>query len=48
MNRVRDEYMVAAIRSFVARGERVFAVVGASHVVMQEPALREFLTSDAP
>jgi hypothetical protein len=43
VNRVRDQYMVAVIADLVARGERVFAVVGSSHVVMQEPALREFI-----
>lgn len=40
VNRVRDQYMVAVIADLVGRGERVFAVVGSSHVVMQEPALR--------
>src|SRR5258708_7822053 len=37
---VRDEYMVATLVASVREGERVFAVVGASHVVMQDPALR--------
>jgi hypothetical protein len=32
--------MVALLTSLLERGERVFAVVGSSHVVMQEPALR--------
>lgn len=41
VNRVRDQYMVALIAELLRRGERVFAVVGASHVVMQEPALRQ-------
>jgi hypothetical protein len=37
---VRDEHMVATLLASAYGGERVFAVVGASHVVMQEPALR--------
>jgi hypothetical protein len=45
VNRVRDQYMVAVIADLVGRGERVFAVVGSSHVVMQEPALRELIVS---
>jgi hypothetical protein len=36
--------MVALITTLLGGGERVFAVVGSSHVVMQEPALREVLT----
>ncbi len=36
----RDAHMVDLLLSLVERGERVFAVVGASHVVMQEPLLR--------
>ena len=36
----RDAHMVELLVSLVERGERVFAVVGASHVVMQEPLLR--------
>jgi hypothetical protein len=36
----RDQHMVALLIREVKQGERVFAVVGASHVVMQEPALR--------
>lgn len=35
----RDVHMVGLLKHAVNRGERVFAVVGASHVVMQEPAL---------
>jgi hypothetical protein len=48
VNRARDRYMVAVIMNLVARGERVFAVVGSSHVVMQERALRERLRSGQP
>ena len=36
----RDANMIKLLTDEVARGKRVFAVVGASHVVMQEPALR--------
>jgi hypothetical protein len=44
VNRFRDQYMVALITSLLERGERVFAVVGSSHVIMQEAALREAVT----
>lgn len=37
----RDRFMVQLLIRKVRNGERVFAVVGASHVVMQEPVLRE-------
>jgi hypothetical protein len=40
VNRSRDQHMIALITTLVERGERVFAVVGSSHVVMQEEALR--------
>ena len=36
----RDEFMLTLLVTSVRKGERVFAVVGASHVVMQEPVLR--------
>jgi hypothetical protein len=45
LNRVRDQYMLAVIADLVRKGERVFAVVGSSHVVMQETALREKLSA---
>ncbi len=35
----RDEHMVRRIADAVQRGERVFAVVGASHVIIQESKL---------
>jgi hypothetical protein len=45
MSRVGSEYrdrcMVAMLQRHVREGERVFAVVGGTHVVMQEPALHE-------
>ncbi|MGH9937415.1 MAG: hypothetical protein ACREAM_14305, partial [Blastocatellia bacterium] len=39
----RDRHMVKLLIDAVKKGERVFAVVGFSHVVMQEPALRAAL-----
>lgn len=38
---LRDEHMVDLLTSKVKAGARVFAVVGGSHVVMQEAALRD-------
>lgn len=37
---LRNEHMVRLLTEHVRRGERVFAVVGFSHVVVQEPSLR--------
>lgn len=39
----RGKYMVKLLAAEVEKGERVFAVVGASHVVKQENALRKLL-----
>ena len=39
----RDQYMVRLLTEEVRRGKRVFAVVGGSHVVRQELALRRSL-----
>ncbi|MBW3671911.1 MAG: beta-lactamase family protein [Acidobacteria bacterium] len=39
----RDRYVVERLVNHVREGRRVFAVVGGSHVVMQEPALRRQL-----
>jgi len=36
---LRGDHMVRTLVDLAARGERVFAVVGASHVIRQEPAL---------
>ena len=44
-SRLRDEYMVDLLINEVKQGKRVFAVVGGSHVVMQERALRAVLKS---
>jgi len=43
----RDRYMVDLICRTVRQGKRLFAVVGASHVVMQEDAIRETLKEKA-
>lgn len=40
LSEFRDRHMLTLLAGQVARGKRVFAVVGASHVVMQERALR--------
>jgi hypothetical protein len=40
VNRARDKHMTRVILHHLARGERVFALAGGSHVVIQEPALR--------
>lgn len=40
LSEFRDRYMLTLLAEQVAQGKRVFAVVGASHVVMQERALR--------
>ena len=46
LSRLRDEHMVERLRAAVmVPGARVFAVVGASHVVMQEDALRRALSA---
>jgi len=45
---VRGRHMVRAIATLAARGERVFAVVGASHVIRHEPTLRSLLTGSSP
>ena len=37
---LRDRHMVSVLLAALGKGEKVFAVVGASHVVMQEPTLR--------
>jgi hypothetical protein len=40
----RGKYMVRLLAAEVEKGERVFAVVGASHVVKQEKALKKLLS----
>ena len=41
LGKYRDEFMLTRLIRLTRSGERVFAVVGASHVVMQEPVLRK-------
>lgn len=40
---VRGEHMIRTIAELASRGERVFAVVGSSHVIRQEIALKKAL-----
>ena len=40
LSRFRDKHMVSVLIEEVEKGERVFAVVGFSHAIMQTPALR--------
>lgn len=44
----RDRYVVDRLAAHVRSGRRVFAVMGGSHVVMQERALRSRLRGRAP
>jgi pheromone shutdown protein TraB len=44
----RDQFMVKKIARTVCEQKRVFAVVGGSHVVMQEPAIRKLLSEKCP
>ena len=44
---VRGRHMVRTLVEQVNSGERVFAVVGASHVIRQEPVLHKPLDSDS-
>jgi len=41
---IRDQYIVKQIKKYIDDEYSIFAQFGASHVVMQEPALRRFLT----
>lgn len=43
LSEYRDQYMMKLITDSVKQGRRVFAVVGGSHVVMQERAIRNLL-----
>lgn len=42
-NRFRDQYMISRIAEYLQTHDRIFIVYGASHAVMQEPALRKLL-----
>lgn len=46
LSEFRDRHMVTLLTEQVVKGKRVFAAVGASHVVMQERALRAALTGE--
>lgn len=48
LNRYRDEVMMGKIVKAVKKRKRVFALVGRSHVVMQESALRAELLPERP
>jgi hypothetical protein len=39
---VRDRHMLTVLLNEVNKGKKVFVVVGASHLIMQEPGLAEF------
>jgi len=39
---IRDRHMLTVLLNEVKKGRKVFVVVGASHVIMQEPGLAEF------
>jgi len=43
VNECRDRHMVSRLFSELKKGKRVFALVGRSHVAIQEPALTVFL-----
>ncbi|HEY5884445.1 MAG TPA: hypothetical protein VIT88_07140 [Pyrinomonadaceae bacterium] len=45
LSELRDRHMLTLVAEQVVQGKRVFAVVGASHVVMQERALRAAITA---
>jgi hypothetical protein len=45
LSQVRNRHMVKLLTEQMAAGHRVFAVVGRTHLVMQEPALRSAITS---
>ena len=40
---IRDRYIMTQIQKYMADGYSIFAEYGCTHVVMQEPALREML-----
>lgn len=44
-NNIRDRYMVKLLLEEVVKGKRVFAVVGASHIIQQEPAFEAFFNN---
>lgn len=40
---IRDRYIVSEIKKYISEGYSIFAQYGCSHVVIQEPLLRELL-----
>jgi acetyl esterase len=46
LNDYRDEFIVRLIVQHVSEGQRVFAVIGGSHVIMQEAVLRATLARE--
>jgi hypothetical protein len=46
LSEFRDRHMVTLLTEQLAKGKRVFATVGASHVVMQERALRAAIRAE--
>ena len=42
---IRDKYIVGEIKKYISNGYSIFAQYGCSHLVMQEPALRELFES---
>lgn len=41
---IRDEYIVKEIQKYISKGYSIFAQYGCSHVVMQEPLLKEIFS----
>lgn len=49
LNKYRDRVMIQKITGALKKGNRIFAIVGRSHVVIQEAALKSFFSSvDSP
>ncbi len=47
VNDFRNKVMIKLLIREIRKGERVFAVAGCSHVVMQEPVLRSTLKKNS-
>ena len=43
---IRDRYIVGEIKKYIANGYSIFAQFGCSHVVMQEPLLKEIFSKN--
>jgi hypothetical protein len=46
VNKYRDQNMITELIQRLKQGERVFAIVGRSHVAIQEPVLRSVMKSE--